>query len=322
MFFQTIIFAILAIVCHSDEVRRINICHYNKRIEQWTNVRIKRTKWDSYKKRGNGTHYDYRGKCTDSDLMDGASTCGTGVVHIAIDNSRSIGCNEMNIQRRVVDDFIDNIDIGDTALSVGISTFAFDIKSDGIVSHDRADIEDKLEQMVSNDEEHMFTEYRKIFKYAQDILPDNSTVIIASDGQPFSKRHKGSNKGLTAACDARHSLKESHPGTHILCFQSDGKSSATEFFECACDAIWLRKDYEEEYDMISEQMSNYVCNNFEKSDDPCTGVEKKSSCESIERNNMGRPDMSVFDDISPHCCWDDGKCHIDPRFIPIYNSHP
>lgn len=248
------------------------------------------------------------------------SVCPQSVIQIALDKSRSIDKKEMERQKYVIENLVGMLDIHENAMSIGVSSFALKYYQNiGITSDMNQAIKNVGDFLAKNQKSKFYTEYIPIFTHAQEVLPPDSTIVIVSDGRPFTKKYRGRNKSTIVSCNARQYLRETHPDIKVLCFQSTMFSQATPFFKCACDAIWLQTEYKDNEDFVAEQMKNFVCNQFEKKSNPCRCVDNKKDCQKVMKTNSGGDQMTIFDAVSSHCYWSKGMCLVKPQFEPIYN---
>lgn len=201
-----------------------------------------------------------------------------------------------------------------------VSSFALNYYHNVEVTSNKTQAIESINEFLATTEVSQFyTEYIPIFTHAQESLPPDSTIVIVSDGKPFTKKYRGKKKAMVESCNARLSLKRTNPDIKVLCFQSTKESKATPFFKCACDAIWLQSDYtmsDKEY--VADQMKDIVCDKFEKQPNPCRCIDNKNDCKSVMKTNMGNDRKTVFDVVSSHCYWKDNECHVRPNYSTIY----
>jgi hypothetical protein len=226
----------------------------------------------------------------------------------------------MNRQKAVIESLVNELDIHENAMKVGLSSFAKGYYHDiGLLSNSQVAINNVENFLAKKQKRKYYTEFIPIFTHAQEVLPLDSTIVLVSDGKPYTKKYGGKKKSVTESCKARQKLRISHPDVKVLCFQSTKKSNATPFFKCACDAIWLANEHKGNEAYVADQMKNFVCNKFNKHSNPCKSVDNKKECRNVVKNNMGGDQMSIFDTMSSHCYWAKGKCRVKPQFEPIYN---
>lgn len=248
------------------------------------------------------------------------STCPQSVVQIAIDRSKSIDNREMTRQKNVIDSLVSKLDINPNAMSVGVLSFALRYYEDIEVTSDRDTAINNINSFLAKRQKKQFyTDYIPIFRHAQDTLPSDSTIVIVSDGKPYSKKYRGSHKSTIESCKAREELRRSHPDIKVLCFQSTRFSKATPFFNCACDAVWLQTEHKGMEEFVADQMKNFVCNQFQKKRNPCRCIDDRDDCRNVLRTNTGDDSVTIFERVSPHCFWDGEFCRVKPEFKELYD---
>ena len=258
---------------------------------------------------------------TGSPTPNPTTFCPKSVLQFAVDKSRSIDKKELGKQFDVINQLLDIVDIGPNAMSTSLASFAKGYYHDNGIYTTTSSAKIGMQAFMSRPWKRVFyTEYIPIFTHARH-LPENSVVIIASDGRPFTTKYRGSKKSTKISCDARNNLRKIRPDIKVLCFQSTKYNKATPFYRCGCDGVWLsyQKDYDKE--SVAEQMKNFICSHKTvKEEDPCVGIIDKKKCRGVLKTNDGHSPVSIMDVVTSHCAWDKKrKCVIRRNFIPLYN---
>jgi hypothetical protein len=246
------------------------------------------------------------------------SDCPNAVLEFAVDKSRSIDDKELNKQFKMIQKVISKIDIGENQTRVKFSSFAKNYYEFKGIHNTTDSAIDGLNDFIDKPwEREYFTNFIPIFRNAKE-LPENSVVVIASDGKPFTVDYKGRKKSIIVTCKSRMKLRKLRPDIKVLCFQSSKQKKVSDFYKCACDGVWLSyKNYDK--NVASEQIKNFICSHeSNKPTNPCPAVRTRKACRRIERTNSGGIPVTIMDVVSPHCRWKRRKCQVRKNFAPIY----
>jgi len=210
----------------------------------------------------------------------------------------------MTVQKKVIDAFVKSLKIGASNSALGLAAFAKDIYNDGGTMVNEATALAKVDLFLDRPFERIFyTNFIPIFEHAMSSnMPRDSTIVIVSDGRPFTPKYKGSSKSTTISCNARQQLRYERPDIKVLCFGSE-KSKATKFFKCACDAIWGSKKGAISTKGVVDAMNNVVCSKYSERNDPCVEITKPKKCGKVKTGYMGYASTGLLDVVSKRCHW-------------------
>ena len=255
--------------------------------------------------------------------------CDNKHVLFALDESHSIGGSEMERQKEMLLDIVNNMNISEPGAHVAAVSFAG--RYNDLISLDKinrrggtdgSNVRRIFEKYIAKPHNtKSWTNFITLFdEYGPTLgsVAPNASIVVISDGRPYVPKLRGGTDAIDKACNAREKLRQQYPGIKLFCYQTIRFSKPTKFFKCACDVVWTQ-GYRD--NSVSKQVLNNVCGiNSPKLKNPCVDKIKQVPCGRVRRNHNGKRTTNRMNKLR-HCRWlpNKKKCIVKPQFRILYN---